>query len=223
MAEVQKKLDLSLITGEPGMGKTTTGVKILVDKCGLTTPPYKQRFTNDPDYTKNYHVFANIHLFGIKYAYLPLEKLILHMNTTVNGLPINHPDAIPLVGYGIYLYDEASQGNNARESNSNDTMVLQSLVLQGRHRHLAIIFVAQFSRLMTWDTKGLTKQWIECERKNLDSPIITLTVKRDGQPKHSFNFNGSKTWRYFKSDEIHALSDARLARAYDRAKTGGEN
>ena len=79
------------------------------------------------------------------------------------------------------MYDEASQGNNARQSNSNDTMVIQNLVLQGRHRHLAIIFITQFTRLITWDSRGLTKQWIECERKNPNSPVITLTIKKEGQ------------------------------------------
>lgn len=217
---VQKKLDLTIIYGDPGSGKTTTGVRKLVDKIGLTTPPYKQRACNNPEYTKNYHVFANIHLFGFKYMYLPLEKLIEHMNTTVNGLPINHPDAVPLIGYGIYLYDEASQGNNARQSNSQDTMVVQNLVLQGRHRHLAIIFITQDTRLLTWDTKKLTREWIECERKDLDSPIITLTVKKDGIPKHSFNYNGSSTWKYFKSDELHPVSDVRLSRALAMAKSG---
>jgi hypothetical protein len=221
MGTVQKKLDLTIISGEPGMGKTTTGVKMLIDKCGLTVPPYRQKAINNPDYTKNYHVFANIHLFGVKFMYLPLEKMIEHMNTTVNGLPISHPDAIPLIGYGIYLYDEASQGVNARQSGSNDTMVVQNLVLQGRHRHLAIIFITQFTKLITWDTRGLTKQWIECERKNLNSPIITLTIKRDGTPAHSFDYDGSRTYKFFKSDELHPVSNDRLARAYNRAVAGG--
>jgi len=217
---VQKQADITILFGEPGAGKTTTAVKKLADKAGLTTSPFRQKPITG-NYSKDYHIFANLHLFGMRYLYLPLEKLIEYMNTTVNGLPINHPDAIPLIGYGIYLYDEGSQGANARESMSSDTMVIQNLITQSRKRHLAIIFVTQDTRLLTWEVKKLTHEWIECERKDKNSPIITLTVKKDGIPKHSFDFNGSRTWRYFKSDELHPLSNVRLSKAYERAKAGG--
>ena len=218
---VQSHADLWLIHGEPGMGKTTTGVKLLVDRAGLTTPPYKQKNIDNLDYRKNHHVFANNHIFGAKYMYLPLEKLIEHMNTTVNGLPINHPDAIPLIGYGDYLYDEGSQGANARESTSSDTMVIQNLITQSRKRHLRIIFVTQNLRLLTWEIRDLTRTWVECERKNLNSPIITVKIKRAGKPMSSFDYNGIPTRKYFKSDELHPLSNARLAKAYARAVAGG--
>ena len=221
MARVQTAANLWIIHGEPGMGKSTTGVKLLVDKCGLTTPPFQQKYTNNPDYRKNHHVFSNGHLFGVKYMYLPLEKLIEHMNTTVNGFPINHPDGIPLVGYGDYLYDEGSQGANARETSSSDTLVIQNLITQSRKRHLRIIFVSQNLRLLAWEIRDLTRTWVECERKNLNSPMITVNIKRAGKSESSFDYNGSKTWKYFKSDEIHPLSNARLAKAYARAVAGG--
>lgn len=221
MSEVQKKANLVVLSGDPGAGKTTTSVKMLADKCGLTIPPFRQRYTENPEYTKNHHIFANLHLFGMKYIYLPLEKLIEYMNTTTNGLPINHPDAIPLIGYGDYLFDEGSQGANARESMSSDTMVIQNIVTQSRKRHLRIIFVSQDVRLLTWEIRKLANQWIECERLDQNSPMITVHVKRDGQPQHSFGYDGSKTWKFFKSDELHPLSNARLAKAYSRAVAGG--
>jgi hypothetical protein len=221
MADVQKKANLVLIVGPPGAGKSTTGVKLIADKAGLTTPPFVQKYTGNFDYTKNHHIFANLHLRGMKYMYLPLQKLIEFMNTTVNGLPINHPDAIPLIGYGDYIYDEGSQGANARESMSSDTMVIQNVVTQSRKRHLRIIFISQDVMLLTWEIRKLANTWIECERSDPNSSKITVNIKREGFPKHSFNYNGAGTWKFFNSDELHPLSDARLAKAYSRAVAGG--
>lgn len=212
MVSVQGKSDLTIITGDMGGGKTTTGVRKLIDASGINKFPYKQN--------TNIKLFANLHIFGVRYMYLPLDKLIEYMNVTVNGLPINHPDAIPFIGNGIYLYDEGSQGANARESMSSDTMVIQNLVTQSRKRKLKIIFISQDVRLLTWEIRKLANEWIECERKNKNSPIITLTVKKVGRNTHSFDFNGMSTWKYFRSNELHPLSNARLAKAYERAKAG---
>jgi hypothetical protein len=209
---VQSKSELCVISGAPGEGKTTTGVKMLIDSSGINSPPH---FKQD----SRIHLFANTYLRGVKFMYLPLEKLIEYIKVTTNNLPIDHPDAVPLIGNGVYLYDEGSQGANARESTSSDTMVIQNLVTQSRKRKLKIIFITQDVRLLTWEIRKLANEWIECERRNKNSSIITLTVKKDGKPVHSFNYDGSRTWPYFHSNQLHALSDARLAKAYARART----
>ena len=200
--QVQGKLNLTLITGDPGGGKTTTGVGTLVDE-----------FRKNP----KVHLFANLHLFGVKFMFLPMEKLVEHFNDTLNGLPISDPKSIPLIGYGIYLYDEGYQGANAQEHSSSDTKVTQSLVLQSRKRHLKVIYVAQDTRLFIWELRKFATETLNCVRYNEHSPIIEVTKKKDGQPKKTFTYDGSQYWQYFRSDELHPMAQSRLSKALQRS------
>lgn len=209
MRGVQGSADLCLITGDPGGGKSTTAVARLVDLSKIRKPPYVQ----DP----NIHLFANLHLYGLKYVYLPLPKLIEYFNETVNGYPIDHPKAIPLIGYGAYIYDEGYQGANARESSSSDTKIHQSLALQSRKRHLKIIYVVQHPKLLSWELNYFANERIHCSRANEETPIIDIEMKKKGLPKRSFSYEASKYWRYFRSDELHPMADSRLAKAMQRA------
>jgi hypothetical protein len=225
--EVQSKADLKLISGDPGTGKTTTGVKYLVDdvrkyKAHPNPLLAKTIVTNKIEaYKYDFHIFSNAHLFGMKYMFLDIPKLAEYFNVTVNGLPINDPYAIPLIGYGDYLIDEAAENANARRHNSADTMLIQNLVTQSRKRHLKIIFITQDSRLLSWEAKRFVKEWVECERPYPNSTIrskkdlITLTVKKEGKPQIVFDYHGSKVWPFFKSDQLHPVSNTRLAKAIE--------
>jgi hypothetical protein len=206
---VQGSADLCLITGDPGSGKSTTAAARAVDLSKIRKPPYIQ----DP----NIHLFANLHLFGLKYMFLPLPKLIEYFNVTLNGLPIDDPKAIPLIGYGIYIYDEGYQGANARESSSSDTKIHQSLALQSRKRHLKIIYVVQHPKLLAWELPYFANERMHCSRVNDTTPIIDIETKKKGMPKRSFSYDGSKYWPYFRSDELHPMADSRLAKAMQRA------
>lgn len=207
--KVQGSANLTIIEGDPGGGKSTTGMGKIVDASKIRKPPYVQ----DP----SVHIFANLHVYGLRYLYLPLAKLIEYFNITTNGYPIDHPKAIPLIGYGIYLYDEGYQGANARESSSADTKIHQSLALQSRKRHLQIIYVSQHPKLLTWELNYFANERIHCSRVNDTTPIIDIEMKKKGQPKRSFSYDGSKYWPYFRSDELHPMADSRLAKAMQRA------
>lgn len=206
---VQGSANLTILEGSPGSGKSTTAVARLVDASKIRKPPYVQ----DP----SVHLFANLHLYGLKYMYLPLPKLIEYFNTTINGYPIDHPKAIPLIGYGIYVYDEGYQGANARESSSSDTKIHQSLALQSRKRHLQIIYVSQHPKLLTWELNYFANERMFCSRVNDVTPVIDIETKKKGMPKRSFSYDGSKYWPYFRSDELHPMADSRLAKAMQRA------
>jgi len=181
------------IIGHSRINKLSLAVDILLGKCGIINDSHKQQIVSNSDYTKNYHVFSNIELNGFKYMYLPLKKLIESINATTNDVPINHPDAIPLIGYGVYLYEIEGK---SKYINDDEELVIDNLVLQSRRRHLDIIIVNQYgSLLMQESNKIITK--IECKQKELDNPIFNVVIKKYNEFPITLEFNGSKVRKYF--------------------------
>ena len=181
---MKSQVDVTLVEGHMGTGKTTTGVAQIVDS-------YKE----DP----TLRIFSNVHLFGIRHVFVPDIESTLKMLKN------------PAFRHAKLLVDESYIGAEARRSSSTSSIMYSWVMQQMRKRDMEVIWVVQNSRMLDWRIKWIITKWIGCEYYDWDDDKqrgtrkIKCIVKkmRSGKAitEKTVRYWAPQYWTYFDTNE----------------------
>ena len=190
---IRANVDITLIMGHIGAGKTTTGVAQIADA-----------YAKDPSYM----VLSNMKLYGIKHIYQP------DINATLKLL-ISRPD----FNHIKWLVDESYVGGDSRRSMSTSSVVCSWVLQQARKRDMEIAYIAQHPRMLDWRFSWAANKRIECvkydwdEEKRRGTRNIKIIVKDiDKKTEKTISYWGPQYWKYYNTNEVPEIPEKVLAR-----------
>lgn len=193
MGRIRSNVDITVIEGHMGTGKTTTGVAQIVDA-------YKK----DPTLL----VFSNMHLYGIRYVWEP------DVNKTLKLL-IQRPD----FNHIKWLVDESYVGGDPRRSMSTSNVIASWVAQQARKRDMEIAYVVQHPRMLDWRFIWSANKRIECvnydwdEEKQRGTRKIKIIIKNlDKSTEKVVKYWAPQYWPYYDTNELPVIPEKILAK-----------
>ena len=184
------RAEICIIEGEQGAGKTNTAVAKVVDA-------YHQ--------DSSVKIFANFHLYGIRYVYADLSTILEYLNSN-------------LIKEGYIVIDESYIGGDARMGMTLMTKILTWFGSQIRKRGLHLILIAQHGRMIDYRFRLFMTEHILCSY-NEKTQMITLTiVERGKKKKRILSYKGTQYWKYYDTNELPQIPETLLAKALMTAK-----
>lgn len=182
---------IHLVEGEQGMGKSTTIVARAVDA-----------HKKDP----TIKIYANFHLYGIKYVYLPLPLMLEYLNSG-------------LIQDGYLLIDEAYISGDAREGMTAVVRMITKMANQMRKRHLHLYMTIPNAKMIDWRYRWAVTEKIMCISYNEKTHEITLLIKnkRKSRKPRKITYDGSQYWKYYYTDELLEIPQGQIAKAIQGA------
>ena len=147
-------------------------------------------------------IFANYHLYGVKYAYTTLTRIIEYLNSDV-------------ITEGWMLVDE-SYMTDARNSMTNVGKIIAMFGASIRKRKLHFVLMSQFESQLEKRYRAYATTRVLCQY-NEKTKIITLDIKEKGLRKKTVSYYAPQYWRYYKTDEIIQIPESKVARALEAA------
>lgn len=179
MAKSMNKAELCLLEGDQGAGKTSTAVAKIVDAI-----------ENSPS-TK---VFANFHLFGIRYVFADVAAIVEYLNTKLISATGDEEVFV--------VIDESYIGGDARMGMTLMTKVLTWFGSQVRKRRLHLILIAQHGRMIDWRFRFFMTEHIICSY-NEKTNYITLNITRKGEKKkRTISYYEPQYRKYYDTNEL---------------------
>ena len=184
--KAMSRAEICIIEGEQGSGKTNTAVAKV-----------KDAHEADPA-TK---IFANLHLYGIRYVYADLGTIVEYLNSN-------------LITEGYIIIDESYIGGDARRGMTLMTQVLTWFGSQIRKRGLHLILIAQHGRMIDHRFRLFMTEHILCSY-NEKTHMITLTVVERGKKgkKRTYAYYGPQYWKNYDTNELPQIPETLLAKA----------
>lgn len=191
-----KLIDRIIIKAEPAIPPKPGVAKLWLPHQGPTTTKLPVGSCAEADSIK---VFANFHLYGIKYIYADLATIVGFLNSD-------------LITDGYIIIDESYIGGDARMGMTLMTKVLTWFGSQIRKRGLHLILIAQHGRMIDWRFRLFMTEHILCSY-NEKTHMITLTVvERNNKKKRTYSYNGSQYWKYYNTNELPQIPEAIIAK-----------
>ncbi len=183
---------IHLVEGEQGNGKSTTIVARVVDA-----------YRKDP----TIKIYANFHLYGIRYVYLPLPLMLEYLNSG-------------LIQDGYLLIDEAYISGDAREGMTAVVKMITKMANQMRKRHLHLYMTIPNAKMIDWRYRWAVTEKIMCINYNERTHEITLLIKnkRKSRKPRKITYDGSQYWKYHDTDEILEIPQTQIAKALAGAR-----
>lgn len=226
----ENKADIRVLTGDQGKGKSNTGVAYALDDYFenanvvfpsgnkypiVSTFPYYLCKTGDGRILrlpKNYRergiriespirIFANFHLYGVKYTYADLPFIINNLNSS-------------LLRYAWFLIDE-NHFVDKRYSMSTIGKIMAGSGFAGsiRKRHLHLILMMQYKSFVELRLRVFATTTILCDYNEF-TKYIDLTISRKGErKKQSVSFYAPQYWKYYDTDELMPVPEHMIERA----------
>ena len=195
--------DAQPLTKEEKLKIRGLGYNIPYDTIKIFAPNNETRIARIPDGFSIKHdinIWCNYHLFGIQYSY------IASWAELIDGLA-NYK----FFG-GRLTIDEFHLGAGARDAMSalNKAFSKESFLL--RRKRLDVDIIIPHQRLGEWTTRLVFNQWISC-KSDENTGMITISVKKKGQPSHEFTYDGTLYWKYYDTEERFKQPSGNIAKA----------
>lgn len=160
-------------------------------------------------------LFANLHLKGVKYAYMPLVSIIEHLNDgSITGLSDDNS-----VDEAFLFIDEAYLALDRRDGLSPLTKAVTKMGYQIAKRHLNVMFALPEASVLDLRTQGIETEHVICSFDE-DRQEITASIKarkKYKQPR-DITYDARQYYKYYNADEQHALSNQTMTRALEAAR-----
>jgi hypothetical protein len=151
-------------------------------------------------------IICNFHLYGVRFAYMPLKDIIMHLN---DGVIKN-----------CYLtIDEAYIGGDRRDGLSPLVKVISKLGFQLAKRHIILIMCLPDSsvldlRFQKLETEHIVTSYDETQRK------ITMFIRNRKKYKRTreVSYYAPTYWKYYNPDEEFEIPEVQMARALAMAE-----
>ena len=182
---------IHLVEGPQGNGKSGTMVARVVDA-----------YRKDPAIK----IYANFHLYGIRYVYLPLPLMLEYLNSG-------------LIQDGYLLIDEAYISGDAREGMTAVVKLITKLANQMRKRHLHLYLSVPNAKMIDWRYRWAVTEKIICVGYNENTHMMKLIIKnkRKYQRPRTVVYDASQYFSYYDTDEQIEIPQSQIAKAIQGA------
>jgi hypothetical protein len=184
----------------------------LLKKCGLS--PHKLKYVRvySPDGKQSklikipqdylvqspIKIFANFHLFGVRYSYISINDVIEYINTE-------------LYNDSWILSDESAMTDARNSMNSAGILIAQFGATIGK-RNAKFCIAAQYNEMAERRFRLFATTRILCSY-DAESKYITLDIKKKGEPEFTIDYYAPLYWKYFKTQELIAVPQHKIDRA----------
>lgn len=220
--------DIRILTGPQGSGKSITGVAYPVDDYFehakaifpsgnkypiVSTFPYYLCKTGDGrvlrlprDFKEKgisiispIKIFANFHLYGIRYAFTDMPMMIKNINS-------------PLITDAWFLIDESFMIDK-RNSMTQVGKIIAQFGATIRKRRLHLLIMVQYKSFAELRLRIFATQTILCEYDK-GAHYVNLTISRKGEKKkRSVSYNSMPYRRYYDTYELIPIPEHVIERA----------
>lgn len=145
-------------------------------------------------------IFANYHLYGIKYVYCDAATMLKYLNSN-------------MISNGILLVDEAYITGDARQGMNALAKLFTWFGQQMRKRKVELYIIVQHGRFIDWRFRYIMTRKIEC-KYNEDTHVVTLLIKdlKKGTQKE-VPYLSSVYWRFYDTNELPEVPKGMIASA----------
>lgn len=149
---------------------------------------------------KSVRIFANYHLYGVRYMYCDLATILEYINSD-------------LLLDGWVLIDEAYIGADSRNSmNLLNQIISTHLGMQIRKRRLHLMVSYPMDSMAEKRFRLARTERITCSY-NEKTFEVTAEIKKDKEKKKVVTFYAPTYWGYFDTEERFALSERKKNKA----------
>lgn len=224
----ENEADIRILTGEQGKGKSITAVGYAVDDYhahAVIISPTGDKypvFATFPQYVykrgdgkyiqlpKNYRalgyriespvrIFANFHLYGVRYVYTDLPMMVKYMNS-------------PLIKNAWFLVDENFMIDK-RNSMTQIGKIIASFGATVRKRHLHLLIMVQYKSMAEMRFRAFATQTILCDYDDV-SKFVTLTIRKKGEKRTmSVSYFSPQYRKYYDTDELIPIPEYMMEKA----------
>lgn len=148
----------------------------------------------------NARIFANYHLYGIKYVHADTNWILTHINDGI-------------MSYGKLFIDESYMMGEARRGGSSITVTMTEIAQQMRKRGLEAYLMIQHGRFLDWRFRYIARRKILCKYHD-NTHIIELCIQdlHKGTEK-TMHFYAPLYWKYFDTNELPPMPEKIIAKA----------
>jgi hypothetical protein len=176
---------ITIIEGDQGSGKSNTAVGMVVDD-------YKKDNTR--------RIYANFHLYGVRYMYLPLPVLLEYLNSD-------------LIRDAWVLVDEGYIEGDKRDSMNSLAKTVTKFRNQIRKRKIDFVLIAPDSTELDFRWRKVATKRILCTY-NPKTKRITMYIKKKGVTRTKVvSYYAPQYWKYFRTDEVREIPSGQISKA----------
>lgn len=189
--------------------------KSILKQCGLRPNKldYVRVFSNDDKQSKlikiprDYmvlspvHIFANFHLYGVRFSYIGITDIIENINTQ-------------LFDDSWILADESvlTDARNSMES-MGKLVAMFSATIGKRNAKLCV--AAQYHEMVERRIRLFATTTVTCSYDK-DTKFITCDIKSPNEPEFSVDYYAPLYWRFFNTKELIQIPQEKIDRALAR-------
>jgi hypothetical protein len=163
-------------------------------------------------WTSDVRIICNFHLFGLKYLFMPFDKMLAHMN-----------DDLFVDSY--LVLDQAEIIASNRESMTSSGKALYKFGQQIRKIRVEYYLLYTHGRMADWTTKLNWTEHIVC-MFDKRTKYVTLTINKKGDRgslPSEVSYDARQYFPFYKTDERIKLPEKQLIQAAADAYTGVED
>ncbi len=150
-------------------------------------------------------IFANFHLFGVRYSYISIDDVVKYMNTE-------------LFNDSWILSDESAMTDARNSMNATGILIAQFGATIGK-RNAKFCLAAQYNEMAERRFRLFATTRIECSYDE-DTRYITLVIKKKGELEFTTDYFAPQYWFFFKTQELIAIPQHKIDRALGKFGDG---
>jgi hypothetical protein len=151
------------------------------------------------------HIFANFHLFGVRFSYISIEDVIEYMNTE-------------LFNDSWILSDESAMTDARNSMDKAGKLMAQFGATIGK-RNAKFCIAAQYNEMAERRFRLFATTRITCSYDE-ETKYINLIVKKKGEPEFETDYYAPLYWKFFKTQELIAVPQHKIDRALGKYGDG---
>jgi len=166
-------------------------------------PPYKIVNVGQGgwDTISDTKIFANYHLFGIRYMFCEPKMMLEYLNENT------------MMTHAKMVIDESYLQGEARRGMNSLSLIYTWFAQQMRKRDIELYLLVQHGRFIDWRFRFIAKRKI-LSRYNEKTHMIRLLVQNMAKgTEKPFSFYAPQYWKYYDTNELPTVPQEMIARA----------
>ena len=151
------------------------------------------RIPKEYDLHSPMRIFANLHLFGLPYVFIPSFRHCLHWLK------------LGIIRDGWLLLDEAHLGINARAGMTGLGQELEKQSFQYGKMQLDVIITTHMARMIDWAIRTIPTERISCTFDPKTRKVTYTTKKKGEHGSREISYDATQYWRnYWTNEKINS-------------------
>lgn len=145
-------------------------------------------------------VFCNFHLFGVKYAYTTLGRIIEYMNTDLMT--------------NCWILSDESSDTDARDSMTGAGKLVAKFGATIGKRRAHMILLSQYPEMIERRYRLFRTTKVMCNY-NSATKCITCDIKMRDKPPFSVTYYAPPYWKFYDTNEIIKVAQKKIDKALE--------